>query len=426
MTLTLDTLESWLWESANILRGPVDPANLRDFVFPLLFLKRLSDTWDEEQEKAVTKFGKDLDKDTEADFKEFTEVNAKLINNIKESGKVKIFFPEGFATTQAKLPTRFAKWLQKELLDNFGLVTELNEKKTGLISKKIQEYVPNSDKVYTVEEMKSLDPFELYPEIKDKFDKLSKVDRKDVDIIFVNGKPELLHLGNVGRVKKGYKIFYSLLSVTGVPNEKDKSKIFFYKRVGKELNIPGHPNIKLILEKNDNTYDVYELTTGLRLLSKNREEEKGKGKTLTEKKLIEELDAFITEKNAEKVISELEKSPINDKSTLIETFEEHLNSQSKMNEQNESSAEDMEDYDDFNAKSFEDNYGYNATYEDANDDNDEKDLDNQPEESSAFTYEDYVKEHEKINIKVDITKEQFDEMDENVKKFLIENVKLKC
>jgi type I restriction enzyme M protein len=34
-------IESWLWDSANILRGPVDPANLRDFVFPLLFLKRL-------------------------------------------------------------------------------------------------------------------------------------------------------------------------------------------------------------------------------------------------------------------------------------------------------------------------------------------------------------------------------------------------
>ena len=44
-------IEAWLWESANILRGPVDPANLRDFVFPLLFLERQSDTWDEEQEK---------------------------------------------------------------------------------------------------------------------------------------------------------------------------------------------------------------------------------------------------------------------------------------------------------------------------------------------------------------------------------------
>ena len=64
-------IESWLWESANILRGPVDPANLRDFVFPLLFLKRLSDTWDEEQAKAIKKFGKDIDEETAADFHRF-------------------------------------------------------------------------------------------------------------------------------------------------------------------------------------------------------------------------------------------------------------------------------------------------------------------------------------------------------------------
>ena len=68
---TQQDIESWLWDSANILRGPVDPANLRDFVFPLLFLKRLSDTWDEEQEKAVKKFGKDIDEDTAADFHTF-------------------------------------------------------------------------------------------------------------------------------------------------------------------------------------------------------------------------------------------------------------------------------------------------------------------------------------------------------------------
>jgi type I restriction enzyme M protein len=69
--VTQQEIESWLWEAANILRGPVDPANLRDFVFPLLFLKRLSDSWDEEQEKAVAKFGKDLDDDTAADFHTF-------------------------------------------------------------------------------------------------------------------------------------------------------------------------------------------------------------------------------------------------------------------------------------------------------------------------------------------------------------------
>ena len=73
--------------------------------------------------------------DTPENFKEFTEVNTKLINDLKNSGKSKIVFPQGFATDKAKMPTRFAEWLQKALLDNFGLATELNSAKTGLISK---------------------------------------------------------------------------------------------------------------------------------------------------------------------------------------------------------------------------------------------------------------------------------------------------
>lgn len=71
MPITQADIESWLWEAANILRGPVDPANLRDFVFPLLFLKRLSDTWDEEHTKAVAVFGEDIDDATAADFHTF-------------------------------------------------------------------------------------------------------------------------------------------------------------------------------------------------------------------------------------------------------------------------------------------------------------------------------------------------------------------
>ncbi len=71
---------------------------------------------------------------TEADFKEFTEINTKLINELKDSGKSGIVFPKGFASDKAKLPTKFALWLQNELLNNFGLITELNENKTGLIS----------------------------------------------------------------------------------------------------------------------------------------------------------------------------------------------------------------------------------------------------------------------------------------------------
>jgi type I restriction enzyme M protein len=70
-------IESWLWESANILRGPVDPANLRDFVFPLLFLKRLSDSWDEEQEKAV-------DDEAKAAEKEFSDWKKTVKSNTEE------------------------------------------------------------------------------------------------------------------------------------------------------------------------------------------------------------------------------------------------------------------------------------------------------------------------------------------------------
>lgn len=69
--VTQQDIESWLWDSANILRGPVDPANLRDFVFPLLFLKRLSDTWDEERANAIKKFDGDLDEKTATAFHAF-------------------------------------------------------------------------------------------------------------------------------------------------------------------------------------------------------------------------------------------------------------------------------------------------------------------------------------------------------------------
>jgi type I restriction enzyme M protein len=46
--LTQPELESYLWGAANLLRGLVDAGDYKQFVFPLLFFKRLSDVWDEE------------------------------------------------------------------------------------------------------------------------------------------------------------------------------------------------------------------------------------------------------------------------------------------------------------------------------------------------------------------------------------------
>src|SRR5687768_15448992 len=51
--LTQQALESYLWGAAVILRGLVDAGDYKQFVFPLLFFKRLSDVWDEDHATAL-------------------------------------------------------------------------------------------------------------------------------------------------------------------------------------------------------------------------------------------------------------------------------------------------------------------------------------------------------------------------------------
>jgi type I restriction enzyme M protein len=54
----LAQLESHLWEAANILRGsPVDRADWKSYILPLLFFKRICDVWDEEQAAMLAEYG---------------------------------------------------------------------------------------------------------------------------------------------------------------------------------------------------------------------------------------------------------------------------------------------------------------------------------------------------------------------------------
>ncbi len=53
MPLTTEELESKLWKAADILRGQIDSSDYKNFIFSILFLKRLSDRFAEEVERAV-------------------------------------------------------------------------------------------------------------------------------------------------------------------------------------------------------------------------------------------------------------------------------------------------------------------------------------------------------------------------------------
>lgn len=59
--LDLQTLETWLWDSADILRGSVDSSDFKNYIFGLMFLKRVSDVFDEEIEKLVAEEGYDAE-----------------------------------------------------------------------------------------------------------------------------------------------------------------------------------------------------------------------------------------------------------------------------------------------------------------------------------------------------------------------------
>lgn len=113
--LDVSTLESWLWDAACEVRGPLDAPKFKDYILPLIFLKRLSDVFEDE----VARLGKEL---------RGPERALKLID--QDHGLVRFYLPE-----RARWPTiaRKTTGLGQDLTDAVRTVARENPRLQGVI-----------------------------------------------------------------------------------------------------------------------------------------------------------------------------------------------------------------------------------------------------------------------------------------------------
>jgi type I restriction enzyme M protein len=114
--LGLSALESWLWEAACVIRGPIDAPRFKDYILPLIFLKRLSDVFDDEVRHLGEEFG--------------SEKNAlKLVG--QDHKLVRFYIPP--AARWGEIAERPAAGLGEYLTDAVRAVARDNPRLSGVI-----------------------------------------------------------------------------------------------------------------------------------------------------------------------------------------------------------------------------------------------------------------------------------------------------
>lgn len=104
--LSLETLESWLWESANILRGSIDSSDFKNYIFGLLFLKRYNDVFDERVAKLMKDESlsySDAQEEIEDKWGKFP-ISARWFDLISRTENIGEALDKAFATIEANNP----------------------------------------------------------------------------------------------------------------------------------------------------------------------------------------------------------------------------------------------------------------------------------------------------------------------------------
>ena len=78
-------LEKYLWGAATLLRGTIDAGDYKQYIFPLLFFKRICDVYDEEFEKALKESDGDMEYAAFAEHHHFQVPEHAHWNRVRET-----------------------------------------------------------------------------------------------------------------------------------------------------------------------------------------------------------------------------------------------------------------------------------------------------------------------------------------------------
>ncbi|HDY7685530.1 TPA: SAM-dependent DNA methyltransferase [Vibrio vulnificus] len=107
--ISLEELKTWLWGSANIMRGTVDSSDFKNYIFGLLFLKRLSDVFDERVEAVMEEEGCSAEEAMaliqEDNPEQFVPVYARWNKLVERTENIGEYIDEAFAEIEHQNPS---------------------------------------------------------------------------------------------------------------------------------------------------------------------------------------------------------------------------------------------------------------------------------------------------------------------------------
>ena len=83
--MTQQQLEKYLWGAATLLRGTIDAGDYKQYIFPLLFFKRICDVYDEEFENALAESHGDIEYAAFAEHHNFIIPKGAHWNDVRET-----------------------------------------------------------------------------------------------------------------------------------------------------------------------------------------------------------------------------------------------------------------------------------------------------------------------------------------------------